>query len=228
MMLTPYYQTETSTIYHGDCTEIIAELSLQCDVIITDPPYSKHTHAKHLSTVKIDRQSLGFEEITKDKMVELARRWTEIAQRWVIFTCDYHFMEDLFISGILTRFGIWRKPNSAPQFTGDRPGIGWEAVAICHRQGEKRWNGGGRHAFWECNVDRNSIHPTAKPEKLIRSFVTDFSEIGELILDPFMGSGTTLRAAKDLNRRCIGIECDEKWCEYAAKRLAQETLSLSV
>ena len=135
-------------------------------------------------------------------------------------------MEALHKAGVLVRFGIWRKPDGAPQFTGDRPGTGWEAVAICHREGKKRWNGGGHHAFWSFPCARGSGHPTEKPIRLFQSFVEQFSDPGETILDPFMGSGTTLRAAKDLGRKAIGIEIEEKYCEIAVKRLKQEVLAI--
>jgi site-specific DNA-methyltransferase (adenine-specific) len=69
-------------------------------------------------------------------------------------------------------------------------------------------------------------HPTPKPIELISHFVQLHSLPGETILDPFMGAGTTLRSAKNLNRKSIGIEIDEYWCEVAAKRLRQEVLSL--
>ena len=67
-------------------------------------------------------------------------------------------------------------------------------------------------------------HPTQKPVQMFRHLVLTYSNAGDLILDPFMGSGTTLRAAKDLGRKAIGIELEEKYCEIAARRLRQEVL----
>lgn len=69
-------------------------------------------------------------------------------------------------------------------------------------------------------------HPSPKPEQVMRRLVEVVTTAGQTVLDPFMGSGTTLRAAKDLGRRAIGIELEERYCEIAAKRCAQEVLAL--
>jgi len=219
-----YYDQSGIQIIHGDCWEILPELGM-VDHVITDPPYSQeHTHQKHSSSV-ISRQALGFSGLSEEQCVSLAVSWVKKASRWCVFTCEWHYMEALHRSGVLIRFGIWRKPGGAPQFTGDRPGTGWEGVAICHREGKKRWNGGGRHAFWQVPVARGTGHPTEKPLKLYTSFITDFTDPDDVILDPFMGSGTTLRAAKDLGRQAIGIEIEERYCEIAARRCSQEVLA---
>lgn len=127
------------------------------------------------------------------------------------------------------RAGFWRRPDGAPQITGDRPGQPGEGLAIMHRPGRKRWSGGGHHAFYEhCVVKHDRVHPTQKPESLMRELVSLYSEPGEIVLDPFMGSGTTLVAAKRLGRIGIGIELEEKYCEIAARRLQQEALPLEV
>ncbi len=229
--MTPYYEHAGITIYHGDCREALP--SIAADVVISDPPYGIHeTHGSHLSTVTLRngepvRQVLGFDGISKDECVALALSWVAHVPRWVVFTCEWKFCSALSDVGVLVRMGIWRKPDGAPQFTGDRPGTGWEAVAICHRAGKKRWNGGGSHAFWEFpKGQNNSGHPTGKPLGLFKSLVGSFSDESEVVLDPFMGSGTTLVAAKDLGRRAIGIEIEERYCEIAARRLSQDVLPL--
>jgi DNA modification methylase len=74
----------------------------------------------------------------------------------------------------------------------------------------------------EASRSGNEWHPTEKPIDLVHKILDNMH--GDLVVDPFCGSGTTLRAAKDLGRRAIGIEIEERYCEIAAKRLAQETL----
>jgi site-specific DNA-methyltransferase (adenine-specific) len=118
----------------------------------------------------------------------------------------------------LVRLGVWIKPNAAPQFTGDRPGTGWEAVAVLHRKGRKRWNDGGHHAVWTCPVQRGG-HPTQKPERLVSDWVKAFTNPGEMILDPFMGSGTTGVAAIKHGRGFTGIEIDPKYFDLACRRI---------
>jgi DNA modification methylase len=219
----PYFQTDDVTLYCGDCLEILPTLG-KVDAVVTDPPYGKSdTHAKHLSGITLrdgtSRKSLGFEGITKEQLVDHVKKWCELAARWVVFTVEWKHAHAIEESGLLVRLGIWRKRNGAPQFTGDRPGTGWEAVAICHRPGKKRWNGKGRHAFWDVPKVNSSGHPTSKPVALYEQFVSDFTDAGETILDPFMGSGTTGVACVKTGRKFIGIELDPAYCEIAKQRI---------
>jgi site-specific DNA-methyltransferase (adenine-specific) len=211
-----------ATLYLGDCREILPTLP-KVDAVVTDPPYgADDTHAQHLSGVTLRDgtpagQALGFEGISADELRALCEQWVDMAQRWVVFSCEWKHAHAL---PHLVRLGIWRKPDGAPQFTGDHPGTGWEAVAICHRPGRKRWNGGGRHAFW--SVPKGSGkdgHPTQKPVALVSEWISDFTEPNETILDPFMGSGTTGVAAVQLGRKFIGIEIEPKYFDIACRRI---------
>jgi site-specific DNA-methyltransferase (adenine-specific) len=122
------------------------------------------------------------------------------------------------------RAGFWRDPARAPQFTGDRPGQPGDAIAIMHRPGRKRWNGGGRAAFWNYpRVITGRCHPTQKPEPLLLDLVSLFTDPGEVILDPYFGSGTTAAAARALGRRCIGVEIDPAYVLAARARLGENT-----
>lgn len=215
-------------LYLGDCLEILPGLE-KVDSVVTDPPYDKNdTHEKHLSLVRFKkgeslRQPLAFNGISGADLAEMASDWVEKANGWVVFTCDWRHVHLVEEAGILIRFGIWRKPDGAPQFTGDRPGTGWEPVAICHRHGRKAWNGGGRHAFWEYPKAHNqSGHPTEKPVKLFEDFISDFTNAGQTVLDHFMGSGTTGVACVRLGRKFIGIEIEEKYFDIACKRIEAE------
>lgn len=217
----------SATLYLGDSREILPTLR-DVDAVLTDPPYGDAaTHGAHLSKITLKngepaRQALGFDGISKEQAVELARQWTEAARRWVVFTCEWKYAHALDEAGLLVRLGIWRKPDGSPQFTGDRPGTGWEAVAVCHRPGRKKWNGGGRHAFWNWPKGQNdSGHPTGKPLGLFSEFVRDFTEPGELVADPYMGSGTTGVACLNLGRRFVGIEREQKFFDIALRRIEE-------
>ena len=217
-------------IYHGDARELVPAIVGAHTVahVITDPPYDAATHAgaRTLAGGEVVRL-IDFAPITA---VEIGDVLAGAApRRWVIATVDWRHIPVLESRPPLglrfVRFGIWNKPDSAPQFTGDRPATGWEAVAILHREGERmRWNAGGDRAVWDFPRARNAAHPAEKPIALIRRWIADFTDPGDLILDPFMGSGTVLRAAKDLGRQAIGIEIDRRWCEHAAARLSQAVM----
>lgn len=206
------------TLYLADNKDILPTLS-GIDHILSDPPYGKkETHAKHLSSV-VDRKTLGFEGLTKEELIAHTQQWLDLAGRWVVFTCEWKYCLALEDAGLLVRMGIWRKPDGVPQFTGDRPGMGWEAVAVCHRKGRKRWNGGGKHGVWSFPKGK-TFHPTGKPVALYSAFLTDFTDEGDTILDPFMGSGTTGVACVKLGRKFIGIEKDAAHFKTACERIA--------
>jgi hypothetical protein len=224
--MTPYYEQSGVTIYHGSCFDW-PHLPKSVDHVITDAPYDPRTHVGARShgdsTSKIDFAPLDV-PISVEFMIDVARRW-------IVSFCTMEMTgEYQRVAGLAwVRAGFWRRPDGAPQFTGDRPATPGDAIAIMHGPGKKRWNGGGRHAYYECGVERaDRVHPAQKPLGLMLSLVADYTDAGETILDPFMGSGTTLVAAKQYGRKAIGIEREEKYCEIAAKRLQQEALPLEV
>jgi len=222
----PYYEHGGITIYHGDCREILPQLD-PVDLVLTDPPYGDTTHKGARGGGRVDKMLVDFDSISAGAFVDISKILVNKSLGWVVMTCEWRYMHLLDDAGMLVRFGVWVKPNGMPQMTGDRPATGWEAVAILHRRGKKTWNGGGSHAVWDV-PKVSGVHPTTKPLALFNDWVVKFSNVGDIVLDPFMGSGTTLVAAKNLGRRAIGIEIEEKYCEIAAKRLAQEVLPLGV
>lgn len=209
-----------ATLYCADCMDVLPTLA-QVDVTITDPPYGDVTHKGARTGGNGETKLVHFDCITQDQFYAICDLLVEKTNRWIVMTCEWRHPAKIEESGLpLVRLGVWIKPNGAPQFTGDRPGTGWEAIAILHREGKKRWNGGGHHAVWTANKE-NSDHPTGKPLVLVRDFVSKFSDPGESILDPFMGGGTTGVAAIQLGRKFIGIERDPKYFDIACKRIEQ-------
>jgi site-specific DNA-methyltransferase (adenine-specific) len=210
-------EIDNATLILGDAFIEMPGLD-EVDSIITDPPYNPKTHKGARSARSLAASRIDFESLTEEQFIDFCENSVRLAKRWVVMSCAWQHAALLEKAGIpLVRLGIWHKPNGAPQFTGDRPGMGWEAVAILHREGRKRWNGGGHHAVWVCNVEHGE-HPTQKPLKLVMDWVAKFTDPGETILDPFMGSGTTGVACAKLGRRFIGIEKDPRYFDLACRR----------
>jgi DNA modification methylase len=215
------------TLHLGDCLEGMSELDDQSvDHVIADPPYFAKTDSGFRSGSAIDEErGFGFAPVDEEMVHKLAARYARITRRWtIIFTDD----EGLRIWPIALRSagldyirtGAWVR-KGAPQFTGDRPACGWEPICIAHQKGRKRWNGGGKDAVYQVPIVQGPTrcHPTQKPLDLIRALVSDFTEIGDLILDSHAGSGTTGLAAVELGRRFIGFELDPKHHATATERL---------
>jgi len=253
--MTPYYERDGITIYHADCRDILPMLG-PVDHIITDPPFARDVYQRlgasnlteqagnkgrvgsrinhQYSSISIERLAAGAIGYIDEMLEGVASEIARLTTRWAIVFSDvetcHRWREALTGDGQMryVRTGAWVKTDPMPQFSGDRPAVGFEPCTIVHANGPMHWNGGGNAATWTygtVKTDRPD-HPCPKPLPLMRELVQLFSDPSELILDPFMGSGTTLRAAKDLGRRAIGIEIEEKYCEIAVKRLAQEVLAL--
>jgi DNA modification methylase len=234
--MTPYYDHAGITIYNCDCREILPTLG-QVDCVITDPPYSAHTHAKQWignaltqdgkPRVATAHKALGFDPLTPELRAEICAYAAKI-KRWFLAFSDLesvaNWKNDIEFCGLdYVRTCIWDKVDGAPQFTGDRPAAGAEAIICAHIPGKKRWHGGGKRGIFHHAVNGKNgpkPHPSTKPLGLMLELVSLFTDPAETILDPFMGSGTTLVAAKELGRKAIGIEIEERYCEIAARRLA--------
>lgn len=247
-VVTPYYQDAAVTLYHGSCIDILPQIEI-VDHVITDPPYARDVYIRALgnntkkgsktpdrlykgaSMAKLAAGDIGaIDEMIEPVSVECSR----LVRRWVVVFSDaettWRWRKALEASGLrYIRTGAWVKPDPMPQMTGDRPCVGFEPCTIAHAQGPMRWNGGGKAAVWTYYIAKGNArpnHPCPKPEPLMLKLVQQFTDPDELVLDPFAGSGTTLRAAKRLGRRAIGIEVDEKFAEEAAKWCERSQLGI--
>lgn len=211
----PYYDDGRGiVIYHGDCREILPHLP-KVDLVLTDPPYGidhpcdfKSRGRSVLANCR-DYPKVNGDDKPFDPLV------------WISMPCILwganHYASRLPDSG---GWLVWDKerPEDLDQSTCE---LAWSNVIKGVRIFHHLWNGMIRKG------DDNLEHPTQKPVELMAwCLQLRWTHSAQIILDPFMGSGTTLRAAKDLGRKAIGIEIEERYCEIAARRLAQEVLAL--
>lgn len=230
----------TWTLHHGDCLDPVAGLASladkSVDVTITDPPYEAESHNKgrrimNPRTKEIRESALTFAKITEAERIGLAREAIRVSRRWVLIFAQLEGVQKWrdaveMAGGRYIRTMIWIKPNGQPQLTGDRPGVGYECIVVAHAsKGRMRWNGGGKRGFIIMPTEANfsqveRVHETQKPIDLMLELVADFSDPGDLILDPFAGSGTTAIAALMLGRRFIGWERDDNYHAIATRRIS--------
>jgi site-specific DNA-methyltransferase (adenine-specific) len=243
--------TVSHVLHLGDCLDPVTGLASlpdkSVDHVICDPPYSDRVHRRLGREGRADgmeaRQALAFGSIGPDTAARVAAEAVRVGRRWLVFFGD-EFTVTWWLSTVVeaggeyVRKGLWVKPDAMPQMSGDRPSSGAEEMAICHAprpagSGRMRWNGGGRPAIYSALVNNSRgqsehHHPTQKPLTLMEALVRDFTDPGELVCDPFAGSGTTGVACKRLGRRFIGWEREPKYAEIARKRIegAREQLTL--
>jgi site-specific DNA-methyltransferase (adenine-specific) len=210
--MTPYYADDSVTIYHGDCREWMPE----ADVIVTDPPYGISLNNDWQDQVHSSAPNRGRGAIVNDNgeidPVELCAGY----RNRIVF--GFPYLTDMAATGWL----VWDKEpgfqgrslTSPVEMAYSTTWRGFKAVRVL-------WSGYMRAP----GSEPRETHPTQKPLAVMR-YVLTLAPDG-VVLDPFMGTGSTLRAAKDLGRHAIGIEIEERYCEIAARRCSQEVLGLT-
>ncbi|WP_394847340.1 site-specific DNA-methyltransferase [Pendulispora brunnea] len=245
------------TMYLGDCHVVLPQLD-RVDVIITDPPYSATVHSKSRRGATLPdvnefgcrhhrAREFGFDAIRPWEVAISSAYFMRLARRWVLVFSDVElspvWRAKLTRAGAEhIRTGAWWKVGGTPQFTGDRPAPGFEAINIVHPRGRKRWNGGGHAASWawppeelphifkhpiEANRAGNRHvrrHTAQKPLPLMLELVDVFSDPGETVLDAYAGFATTGVACLRRGRQFIGIERDETSFTDAVARLRAEEM----
>lgn len=215
----------------GDCLEILPTIGL-VDHVICDPPYEKEAHAENRRVKdgnRLVQEGLDFSALTEDMRLFIPRLAAVQCCGWFIAFCQAegiaHWRDSIEAAGLKYKKPmIWVKPDGLPQFNGQGPGMGWESfVTAWCGGGYSKWNGGGRHGVFTHmkGTNRYGGHPTEKPLPLMNELITLFTNPGQLIADPFMGSATTLVSCQKLGRRGIGIEKDPKYFDLACKRVEQ-------
>lgn len=232
---------------NADVLPTLADKSV--DHVITDPPYEAEAHTLQRRVLSRAERAPGFSKgvraaaVTFSPMTEGSRTTVSmdigrLSRRWILIFCQAEaipsWRESLMAGGArYMRPCIWTKPNGQPQLTGDRPAMGYETIVCAHSAAASRWNGGGRRGVFDHCVEANfsrepRYHETQKPISLMSELVELFTDPGDLVLDPFCGSGTTGVACLRLGRRFIGIEKDSSYAQLATDRLQAESEGLTL
>jgi site-specific DNA-methyltransferase (adenine-specific) len=223
--VTPYYDDGQITIYCAHASDLIGRVV--GDVVVTDPPYgvelgvAKDMRANGHGLAKKSYRSHRdtYEELTTS-VVPILDAFLRTATRGAVFSGPHlqEMPKAAAVGGVYCPAGVGRHPWGFKTF-----------LPILFSGTDPLLHFGARpNTIVSTAVAVPNGHPCPKPIEWMRWLVARASIEGETILDPFMGSGTTLRAAKDLGRRAIGIEIEERYCEIAVRRLQQMVLPLEV
>jgi site-specific DNA-methyltransferase (adenine-specific) len=220
----PYYEHAGLRIYHGDCRDVLADMPecFSVDAVVTDPPYgvdfvgyASHVDDRDLYEVEIVPRLLEAEARVENGWIAIYQSAAR-APDWARF-----FARD------------WRPMALPKTFVQINPGkwpIGATDYVLLWQRGKPAWPGKSeRVRDWFVQETSNMRtrergHPCARPLPGVQHVMLHTAPPAGVVLDPFMGSGTTLVAAKNLGRRAIGCDIEERYCEIAAKRLSQEVL----
>ena len=235
----PYYSDDHVTIYHGDCLELLPEMS-DVELVLTSPPYNLNGDGNQSAGTYFRNLADGYASHADNMPHEEYVSWQHdvIRALWSTLTDNgaIYYNHKPRVGGDRVRLPLDLVPHDLPirqvviwdrgsgfnrQFTYYVPTHEWVLLIA---KPAFRTNTRSVDDVWRIPFETGGEHPAPFPLSLATRAIgtTD----AELVLDPFMGSGTTLRAAKDLGRKAIGIELSERYCEIAAQRCAQEVLAL--
>ena len=227
----PYYQDDAVTIYHGDYREVMPTLQ-NIEAVVTDPPWGARTAT---NSQRFTRKSspwwsnvdvstiIAHAPIMGDEEPFDPTPWLAMDCPLILWGAN-HFAHRLPPSG---GWLVWDKRKGIEDMAEKGWPLGEGELAWTNIVGAVRIYRNLWHGLLRTEQRGEFLHPTMKPISLMRWCLGIGSLAdAQIILDPFMGSGTTLRAAKDLGRKAIGIEIEERYCELAARRMRQTAMGL--
>ena len=241
----PYYQDDSCTIYNGDCLEVMKEFrDNQFDLCLTDPPYGVTQNKSdirvnlspfinHLPSIVFSQQPFTADLIcTYEKQFKYELIWDKVLTSGFLNANNMPLRrhENILIFGNV-------KYNPQKNIGTKNHTKGYPGVCKNENYGFYGFVDNadklGKLKFPTSIIRFSKTHPsiskhrTEKPIDLMRWLIMTYSNKADTILDPFLGSGTTARACKDLGRKCIGIEISKEYCDIAVRRLGQEVLPLN-
>lgn len=214
-MIAPYYSDSLVTIYHGDCRDVLPSLSF--DVLVTDPPYGiRHASNYACASTTATWMNTEIRGDADSSLRDEALRWSG---EWACFG-TIKVAAPPGVRGVL----VWDKGPASGMGDLSFPWkLSWELVFIAGNGWTGRRDEGVLKGFEVVTrASMGRLHPNEKPVSLLHHLIGKHT--GRTVCDPFMGTGSAPIAAKDLGRRAIGIEIEERYCEIAAERCRQEVL----
>lgn len=217
----PYYEAGGVTIYHGDCAELLPGLGA-FDLLLTDPPYGIGADA-----VMHKQGGKKFGRSVTTRTAYADTNWdASPPSRSLLDLCRSKATHQIIFGGNYFELPpsrcwlVWDKETGANRFADAE--LVWTNLDKAVRLKRYLWAGMLQGRAGHAREAR--LHPTQKPMEVIAWVMSHAPDGITSVLDPFMGSGTTLRVAKDRGLAAVGIEREERYCEIAANRLRQEVL----
>jgi site-specific DNA-methyltransferase (adenine-specific)/modification methylase len=249
-MKSPYYQQEGITIYHGDCREVMAGLpDGLCSLTVSSPPYNMRTrirNGEYTTRENSEHFSKKYAHFGDDLSIDEYFEFHSYALREMMRISGLVFWNIQIVTGskeavfkIIGQFAreikdviVWDKGHGQPAMHNAVINKAAELILIFEKEAsagrafsKSYFPRGEMPDIWRMKRgDNTESHGATFPLHLAERAITGWSAIGETILDPFMGTGTSLLAARLSGRKAVGIEISEKYCELAVKRLAQQPL----
>ena len=248
----PYYETKLGKLYHGDCLEIMTELE-RVDLAITSPPYNMMTRVRNEKYVKVGTSecfSKKYKYFDDALSIEEYYHFHNTAISEILRLAPILFWNIQIVTGskeaIFRLIGtynkqlkdmiIWDKGFGQPAMHEGVLNRGYELILIFERNAKKgrcfntsHFQRGTMQDVWKINSGKNhKEHKACFPVELIMKIIIGWGSQVVKVLDPFIGSGTTAIACEKLNRKWIGIEMSEKYCEIAAQRIENEAKQLKL
>lgn len=239
--------SDNYTIYFDDCIsrmDLLKEQGIKVNHIITDPPYSISSK-NQFHTMKQPRHGVDFGEwdwnFSPEKWLEKAFPLLEKDGSLVIF-CSYKFISTICnkieeLNGVVKDIIVWQKSNPMPRNINRRYVQDMEFAIWAVKSKQSKWifnksdDISYLRAFFQTPTllgKERTAHPTQKPLTLMRKIISIHTQENELILDPFMGVGSTGIAALLENRRFIGCEKEQQWFDIARQRFEIETQQIKL
>lgn len=216
----PYYADESVTLYHADCLDVLRALPAEAfDAVITDPPYN----AVNRDTGGLRSINKGGADSLEVSIPHLAAEFVRLASGTIYVWCSDNQFSGWTVAfkdaGLTTRIALWHKSNPSPM-NGTRLWLSGVELCVFARKPRAPFYRKCESPVWRGATERKvRWHPTPKPLWLMETLVEASVPDGGIVLDPFAGSGSTLVACAALNRRAVGVEMDDAYCEQMAKTL---------